>query len=150
VSGNYIQGYKVTDFLQSNATGKNAGQSLKAVCGELAARALLARFVLRNAATSTGGCKATYKDVQTLSRADLFVCIAALNHQRNITSTPGRCGHGCGIGVSECRLMFAMAWRCRPLRTRMCRWGGGRRLKVDVRDGMAVQAVADTDVQLVA
>lgn len=95
MSGNYVQGSKVTDFLQGSATSKNAGQSLKAVCGELAAMALLARFVLRNAATSTRGCKAAYRDVQTLSRADLFVCIAALNHLRNITSTPGRCGHGC-------------------------------------------------------
>ena len=77
------------DCQQGTATGKNAGQSLKADCGELTARALLVRFVLQNAVTSTGGCNAAYRDAQTLS---------VLSH--NITSTPGHCGHGCAAGTA--------------------------------------------------
>ena len=83
MSANYARGSTVADFPEGTATGKNAGQSLKADCGELAARALLARFVLQNAVTSTEGCNAAYRDAQTLS---------VLSH--NITSAPGHCGHG--------------------------------------------------------
>ena len=90
MSANYARGSTVADFLEGTATGKNAGQSLKADCGELATRALLARFVLQNAVTSTGGCNAAYRDAQTLS---------VLSH--NITSTPGHCGHGCAAGAAE-------------------------------------------------
>ena len=89
MSANYARGSTVADFPEGTATGKNAGQSLKADCGELAARALLARFVLQNAVTSTGGCNAAYRDAQTLS---------VLSH--NITSTPGHCGHECATGAA--------------------------------------------------
>ena len=100
MSANYVRGSTVADFLQGTATGKNVGQSLKADCGELAARALLARFVLRNAVTSTGGCNAAYRDAQTLLRTDPIVCIVSLVPSRNVTSTPGHCGHGCATRAS--------------------------------------------------
>ena len=34
MSANYARGSTVADFLEGTATGKNAGQSLKADCGE--------------------------------------------------------------------------------------------------------------------
>jgi hypothetical protein len=40
-------------------------------------------------------------------------------------------------------LLFSISNR--PLRTWMCSWG--RRMEIGVRDGMAVQAVADSDLQ---
>ena len=65
MSANYVRGSTVADFLQGTATGKNVGQSLKADCGELAARALLACFVLRVAN------RLTFRAVMQKNRAKL-------------------------------------------------------------------------------